>query len=48
VLLTFDGLRNANIRDRDTRVRITLHGAQAARLWRLLGEHLTDEQKTLD
>ena len=47
VLLTFDGLRNANIRDRDTRIRIALQGAQAARLWRLLGEQLTDEEETL-
>ncbi len=48
MLLTFDGLRNANIRDRDTRIRIALQGAQAARLWRLLGEQLTDEEKALD
>ena len=42
VLLTFRGLRNANVRDRDTRVTLTLPGPQAARLWRLLGEQLTD------
>jgi hypothetical protein len=48
VLLTFRGLRNANIRDRDTRVSLTLPGPQAARLWRLLGEQLTDAEKTAD
>ena len=46
VFLTFDGLRNAKVRDKDTRVRIALQGLQAARLWRLLGERLTDEEKT--
>ena len=48
LILTIDGLRNANDRDRDTRLRITLSGANAARLWRLLGERLTDEDKALD
>ena len=48
VLLTFDGLRNANVRDRDTRIRIALQGPQAVRLWRLLGEQLTDEEKAAD
>jgi hypothetical protein len=33
------------VRDRDTRVRIALSGGQAARLWRLLGERLTDDEK---
>ncbi len=47
VILTFDGLREAKVRDRDTRIRITLQGANAARLWRLLGERLTDEEKAL-
>jgi len=46
LFLTFDGLRNAKVRDKDTRVRIALQGLQAARLWRLLGERLTDEEKT--
>jgi hypothetical protein len=46
VLLTFRGLRNANVRDRDTRVSLTLPGPQAARLWRLLGEQLTDAEKS--
>jgi hypothetical protein len=45
VFLTFEGLREANVRDRDTRVRIALRGSLAARLWRLLGERLTDEEK---
>jgi hypothetical protein len=48
VILTFDGLREAKVRDRDTLIRITLQGANAARLWRLLSERLTDEEKTLD
>ena len=45
LFLTFDGLRNAKVRDKDTRIRITLQGPLAARLWRLLGERLTDEEK---
>jgi hypothetical protein len=45
VFLTVDGLREANVRDRDTRLRITLGAAQAVRLWRLLGEVLTEEEK---
>jgi len=47
VFLTFDGLRDAKVRDRDTRVRIALQGPQAVRLWRLLGERLTDEEKAV-
>jgi hypothetical protein len=31
--------------DRDTRIRISVPVAQAAALWRLLGEHLTDQEK---
>jgi hypothetical protein len=46
VVLTFDGLRDARVRDKDTRIRIALQGPQAVRLWRLLGERLTDEEKT--
>jgi hypothetical protein len=42
VFLTFDGIREGNVRDRDTRIRIALQGPQAAQLWRLLGERLTD------
>jgi len=45
MILTIDGLREAKVRDKDTRLRITLQGRQAARLWRLLGERLTDEEK---
>jgi hypothetical protein len=45
VLLTIRGTRGEKVRDRDTRVRIALSGGQAARLWRLLGERLTDEEK---
>jgi len=45
LFLTIEGLRDAKVRDRDTRIRIALRGPQAARLWRLLGEHLTDEEK---
>jgi hypothetical protein len=45
VFLTFDGLREAKVRDRDTRIRIALQAPQAVRLWRLLGERLTDEEK---
>ena len=47
-MLTIDGLRNANVRDRDTRLRITLPGPNAARLWRLLGVRLTDEEKAVE
>ena len=42
----FEGLRSAKVRDKDARVRITLQGALAAQLWRLLGERLTDEEKS--
>jgi hypothetical protein len=45
VFLTFDGLRDAKVRDRDTRVRSALQSPQAARLWWLLGERLTDDEK---
>ena len=48
VFLTFDGLRDAKVRDRDTRIKITLQGQQAVRLWRLLGERLTDAEKSAD
>jgi ATP-dependent Clp protease ATP-binding subunit ClpA len=48
VFLTFDGTREQEVRNRTTRVSIALSGADAARLWRLLGERLTDEEKTLD
>jgi len=45
VFLTFRGTREQKVRDRATRVRISLQGALAAHLWRLLGERLTDEEK---
>jgi hypothetical protein len=48
VFLPIDGLRDAKVRDRDTRLKITLQGPQAVRLWRLLGERLTDEEKVGD
>jgi hypothetical protein len=48
VILTIDVLRDAKVREKDTRLKITLQGRQAARLWRLLGERLTDEETTLD
>ena len=48
VILTFRGTREQKVRDRDTRIRIALQGPQAVRLWRLLGERLTDEEKTGD
>jgi hypothetical protein len=38
VYLTFRGLRDAKVSDRDYRVRITLAVAQAAELQRRLGE----------
>jgi hypothetical protein len=34
--------------DRDTRIWITVRGTTAARLWRLLGERLADEEKAGD
>jgi hypothetical protein len=48
VMLTLHGLRNANVRDRDTRVRLTMPAAIAVRLWRQLGEQLTEAEKTSD
>lgn len=45
LFLTFDGLREAKVRDKDTRIRIALKTPQAVRLWRLLGERLTDQEK---
>ena len=45
VFLTFEGTRDAKVRDRDTRIRIALAGVQAARLWRLLGEQLSDAER---
>ena len=46
VNMTFRGTSDARSSvDRDTRLRIAVPAAQAARLWRLLGEKLTDEEK---
>ena len=46
VNLTFRGISDARSSvDRDTRMRIALAPAGAVRLWRLLGEHLTDAEK---
>src|SRR6266545_846481 len=47
--LTFRGTSDARSTvDRDTRLRIILPAAQAARLWQLLGDQLTDEEKAAD
>lgn len=48
VYLTFRGTREQRVVDRDTRIRIALQGAQARRLWHLLGELLTDEERAAD
>jgi hypothetical protein len=45
LFLTFEGTRETKVRDRDTRIRIALAGVQAARLWRLLGERLSDAER---
>lgn len=46
VNLTFRGTSDARSSvDRDTRVRIALSAAQAARLWYLLDAQLTDDEK---
>jgi hypothetical protein len=42
------GTRGEKVRDRDTRVNIALSGGQVTRLWRLLGEQLTDQEKAAD
>jgi len=47
--LTFRGTSDARSSvDRDTRLRIVLPAAQAARLWQLLGAVLTEEERSLD
>jgi hypothetical protein len=48
VVLTLRDTRGEKVRDRDTRVKIALSGGQAARLWHLLGEQLTDDEKATD
>ena len=46
IRMTFRGTSDARSSvDRDTRVRIAISNAQAARLWHALGERLTDEEK---
>jgi len=45
LFLTFEGLRDAKVRDRDTRIRIAFRGELAARLWRQLGDRPTDDEK---
>ena len=46
VNLTFRGISDARSSvDRDTRIRIALAPAEAVRLWRLLGEHLSEAEK---
>jgi hypothetical protein len=47
VYLTFRGTNEAKVVDRDTRLRITMPVAQAARLWRELGRVLTDEERAV-
>jgi hypothetical protein len=48
LFLTFRGTREQKVRDRDTRINIALQGAQAAKLWRLLGDRLTDKEKAAE
>jgi len=46
ISMTFRGTSDARSSvDRDTRIRIALPPVQAARLWYLLSERLTDEEK---
>ena len=45
LFLTFRGTRDARYAIETTRIRIALQVAQAGRLWHLLGERLTDEEK---
>ena len=45
VYLTIDGLREAKVRDRDTRLRIALGTVQATKLWQLLSDVLTEEER---
>jgi len=46
VRLTFRGTSDARSSvDRDTPMRIALPAAQAARLWRMLGARLTEDEK---
>jgi hypothetical protein len=46
ISLTFRGTSDARSSvDRDTRIRIALAPSHAARLWHLLGQHLTEAEK---
>ncbi len=46
ISMTFRGTSDARSSvDRDTRIRIAISAGQAARLWYLLGEQLTEEEK---
>jgi len=45
VFLTFEGTRDAKVRVRDTRIRVALASVQAAPLWRLLGEQLSEAER---
>jgi hypothetical protein len=46
IRLEFRGTSDARSSvDRDTRLRIAVPATQAARLWRMLGERLTDDEK---
>jgi hypothetical protein len=47
-VLTFNGLREAKFRYRDTRIRIAPQGPQAVRPWGLLGERLSDGERHFD
>jgi len=43
--LTFEGTRDAKVRDRLTRLRISLPSTLAAQLWHQLGAQLEDAEK---
>jgi hypothetical protein len=45
VFVTIDGVRDAHVRNRDTRLKITLAATQAGRLWRMLGDALGEDEK---
>jgi hypothetical protein len=48
VYLTFRGTNETKVSGRDTRIRITLPASGAARLWRELGQVLTDQELAPD
>jgi hypothetical protein len=47
VYLTFRGLNDAKVVDRDARLRMALFAIQAARRWRELDDAPTDQEKTV-